>query len=264
MKYLRIIFTLGPRLLVYAHKLKKMVKHKERYSYEERYAYVRFVARVILSYLRPDYMIEGEEYFKEVTSREEKILIINNHESLMDALVLLALSEKPFSFIIKKEALKMPLVPWAVKAVDGIFIDREDLKQSLKVLIEVRERLKENKMNMLIYPEGTRNKEPETTPVMSFHAGTFKPVLTLKKEILVIASYGSFRLLSTKDPKRNPIWMKIFPLVTPDDYEGKNTNEIAEMCREMIDQEVSRFKDKDKEYFAKGYHKVKLKKGKLM
>lgn len=264
MKYLRIIFTLGPKLLVYTHRLKKMAKHKDRYTFEERYAEVSRIAGVILRYLRPDFMIEGEEYFKEILPQEDKILIINNHESLMDALVILAMSKTPFSFIIKKEALKMPMVPWAVKAVDGIFIDREDLKQSLKVLIEVRERLKGNRMHMLIYPEGTRNKQPETTPVMEFHAGTFKPPVTLKKNILVIASYGSFRLLSTKDPKRNPVWLKVFPLVTPEMYEGKSTAEVAEMCREMIDKEVSRFKELDKEYFEKGYHKVPLKKGKLM
>lgn len=264
MKYLRIIWTLGPKCLYWGHKLKKIVKHKDRYTFEERWDYVHKVAQKLLKYLRPDYIMEGYEEAKALLEEGDKVLIINDHESLLDAVVLLALFDKPFSFIIKTEAQKMPLVPWAVKAVDGIFIDRSDLKQSLKCLVQVRERLRDNQMHMLIYPEGTRNKEPMTTPVQPFHAGSFKPAVSSNRKILVIASYGGFRLLSTKDPKRNPVWIKFFPAVTPEMYEGKNTNEVADMCRKMIDDQIAIYKEKDKEYFEKKYHKVKLKKGKLM
>lgn len=262
-KYLRLIFLAIPRLIINYLKLKKVSRHLDRYTLEERYALAHKTAKDLLKHFRVDWHIEGKELFDEAMKGQKKVLIVNNHESLLDAVLLLSLSEEPFSFILKKEAQKMLLVPTAVKVLDGLYIDREDLKQSVKVLAEVRNRLANDSIHMLIYPEGTRNKEPMTTPVAEFHAGTFKPALQTNRPILAIASYGSFRLLATKNAKRNPLWMKVFPLVDPSIYEGKNTHDLAALCQEMIASEVEEFKKRDEAYFAKGYHKVNLKKGPL-
>ena len=55
----------------------------------------------------------------------------------------------PASVVAKKETRKMPLIGKALVALDGIFLDRENLKQSLKVMLELQEDLIERNKLLL-------------------------------------------------------------------------------------------------------------------
>ena len=54
-----------------------------------------------------------------------------------------------------------------------LFLDRRDIKQGLKTILAAIEKIKSG-ISICIFPEGTRNKNPDETELLPFHEGSFK------------------------------------------------------------------------------------------
>ena len=86
-----------------------------------------------------------------------------------------------------------------IKGIDGQYIDRNDLKQSLRVMMNVEADLKNKRdKNWIIYPEGTRNRDVMHNLKM-FHHGTFRPAVKAGVPIVPVATYGTFRVLQKEN-----------------------------------------------------------------
>ncbi len=102
--------------------------------------------------------------------KNESVLYVGNHKSYFD--IVLSYSRVPniTGYIAKKEILKVPILSIWMKFMDCLFLDRSDLRQGLKVILEAIDKVK-NGISICIYPEGTRNGTDEMLP---FHKGSFK------------------------------------------------------------------------------------------
>jgi 1-acyl-sn-glycerol-3-phosphate acyltransferase len=67
--------------------------------------------------------------------------------SAFDPLPILIAIEEPTTFVGKMELNKVPLLKTAIKALDVESIDRDDLRQSLKVMMKVENELKNHERN---------------------------------------------------------------------------------------------------------------------
>ena len=76
---------------------------------------------------------------------------------MFDALVFLESCPVPFSVVYKKEVSNVILLKQVFRALHAIAIDREDIKQSLQVINQMTEEVKQGR-NFLIFPEGTRSR----------------------------------------------------------------------------------------------------------
>ena len=104
-----------------------------------------------------DVTIEG----KENIPNEGPVLFCANHQSNADSIVAAAtLSNIPFTFISKKETLKIPFYGVWLQRVRCIFLDRSNTKDAIRTL-KVAEDLISRGMSILVFPEGTRSKSPE-------------------------------------------------------------------------------------------------------
>ena len=65
-----------------------------------------------------------------------------NHQGLFDGLVFLESCPRPFAFVMKKEAANIILLKQVRKALGALTIDREDLRQSMKVIQKMAEEVK--------------------------------------------------------------------------------------------------------------------------
>lgn len=87
---------------------------------------------------------------------------IAKHQSAWETFILLVML-RPVSIILKKELLSIPGFGWGLRMLRPIPIDRENPRQAIR---DVREkglqRLKEEKMAVLVFPEGTRVAPGET------------------------------------------------------------------------------------------------------
>lgn len=257
-KWLRLIFTYGLRLcFAYVFWIARYARHPEKKSIEHRYKKIRNLSLALVKATRLEVKSSG---YEQLASLKGSNLIVANHLSVMDIVLLIAFSPKPLIFIAKKEVEKMPFVGKCFKAIDGYFLDRQDPKQAVRLFMKVGKQMRAKGGNVVVYPEGTRLKEPfkETQP---FHAGSFKLIEWGQANLIRVAEFGTFRPLSKGGSGRSfPIEMTFFPALPYAELKGKNTQEIANESHELIAKEVASFQKFDKDYYANGLNKKKASK----
>lgn len=102
--------------------------------------------------------------------KDEAVLYVSNHRSYFDILVGYTTVPTPTSFLSKKEMLKFPCVNHWMKFLNCLFLDRENIREGLKTILQGIEQMKAG-YSVFVMPEGTRNHEEHLLP---FHEGTFK------------------------------------------------------------------------------------------
>lgn len=102
---------------------------------------------------------------------DSAVLYVGNHRSYFD--VVLTLNHFPgiTGYVAKIEMLRYPLLNSWMKNIHCLFLDRSDIKKGMKTILKGIEEVK-NGISLCIFPEGTRNKVPDT--FLPFHDGSFK------------------------------------------------------------------------------------------
>lgn len=90
--------------------------------------------------------------YDEEIAPKESYMLIANHTSMLDIMLMLYVSKNPFVFVGKKELAKIPLFGFFYKRV-CILVDREDPKSRTAVYRSVQKRLN-NGLSICIFPEG--------------------------------------------------------------------------------------------------------------
>ena len=225
----------GPILWDYFAWMRKYAKHPEKYPFEIRYKKMQKLLQLLSKGFNVTYHVEGLEKLPKETS-----YIVCNHLSAYDPVALISVIDKPCTFVAKKELEKKPFAGKAIKDIEGLFLDRKDLKQSLRVMMKVEEDLKKEKnKDWIIFPEGTRNHD-QMKNLKEFHHGTFRPAVKAGVPIVPVAMYGTFRVLKKKPAyKQYPVFIKFLDPIYPEQYKDMKTQEIALLCQEKIEQALS-------------------------
>ena len=247
LQYIKVILICGfPIIFYHIFYMCRYARHPEKYPFEKRYKVARKEIRFVFKHFHVDYKLENYEMF---TNLDEKCLIISNHYSLFDPLALIAASEKPLTFVCKKEVLKMPFAGKIAKALDCFPIDRSNLMSQFSTIKNVVNYLKDkNKPSVLIFIEGTRNKDPGT-PCLEFHPGTLKISQMAGVPLLVGATFGSFRILDKKcHIKKYPYFFKLFRKLSVEEAKSYNTTELAPVLQKETDDAVNLLRIMDKDY----------------
>lgn len=130
-------------------------------------AIVKWAFRVCLKFTGVSVTVIGEENVPKDTA----VLYVGNHRSYFDILLTYVRVPRPTGYIAKKEMLRYPLLVNWMKNLHCLFLDRTDIKQGLKTILEGIEKVKSG-ISICIFPEGTRNKVNDT--FLPFHEGSFK------------------------------------------------------------------------------------------
>ncbi|MBP3620497.1 MAG: 1-acyl-sn-glycerol-3-phosphate acyltransferase [Lachnospiraceae bacterium] len=129
---------------------------------------------------------------------EGAALFVSNHRSYFDILITHETIGKPAGFIAKKELRKVPLLPLYMDDIGCLFLDRNDIKQSLQVINQAAEFVKMGH-SMILFPEGHRNQGEEFLP---FKEGGYKIAEKSKCPIVPVAISGSDLLLESAPDKK--------------------------------------------------------------
>jgi len=115
-------------------------------------------------------------------------VLLANHTSWFDVLVLAAYVPGRYCFVAKKEVRKAPFLGYAVERCGHIFIDRSDHESALASLEEARVRLEKEKPTVIMFPEGTRSASGE---LQRFKKGAFVLAIQTGADIVPAAISGS-------------------------------------------------------------------------
>lgn len=243
-KWIKVVTIYLPYFLYhYFVHILRMLRHKDRYSLQERYDLIRKLSAKLLKYLRVDIHAQG---MYNIQNTRTQFLIVN-HFSLLDALTIMTYSQKPIIFIAKEETYKMPLAGKCLKLLDGITLKRGNLRAEINSIRAMENCLKDG-LTVCIFPEGTRNRS-YTAPFNEFKAGSFKPGMRAKVEIVPITLIGTQFPLKMTNFKRYPICLTVGKPYLPSDYEGKSTVEFSKSVQTSMQASVNNLRIEHRKLF---------------
>ena len=162
---------------------------------------------------------------------ENGFMFFPNHQGLYDVLAILDVCPKPFSVVAKKEIANIQFLKQVFACMKAYMIDRDDIKQSLQVIINVTNEVKKGR-NYLIFPEGTRSKNGNE--LLEFKGGSFKAATKAKCPIVPVALIDSFKPFDTNTTSQVTVQVHFLKPLYYEDYKDMNTKEIAALVRERI------------------------------
>lgn len=168
--------------------------------------------------------------------KEDGYIFYPNHQGLFDVLVFLVSSPHPFAFVIKKESSKVILLKQIIGAIGSIPMDRKDLKQSMQVINEVADRVKQGE-NFIIFPEGTRSRNGNK--LIDFKAGSFKAAMKAKCPVVPCALIDSYKPFDEKGIKKKTVKLIYLPPIRYEVYEKMRTQDLSQLVKELIEKTIS-------------------------
>jgi len=124
--------------------------------------------------------------------KNKSYMLVANHTSMLDIMLMLYISKNPFVFVGKKELVKIPLFGFFYKRV-CILVDRENTKSRIGVYRRAQRRLQKG-TSICIYPEGG---VPEEHVILDdFKDGAFKMAIAHKIPIVPMTFYDSKKRFS--------------------------------------------------------------------
>jgi 1-acyl-sn-glycerol-3-phosphate acyltransferase len=151
---------------------------------------VRNWARALVNLAGGTIVVDGESN----VPKDGAVVFVSNHQGNFDIPILLGYISKPKAFISKIEVLKMPMIRSWMRLMQCAFMDRKDIRQSLRTINAAAESIKKG-YSMVIFPEGTRSKGSQ---MREFKAGSFKLALKAGASIVPVTVDGSWRLLEAQ------------------------------------------------------------------
>lgn len=205
---------------------------KKAYDLEKAYAFVKKVTKAANKAGR----VRIESYGLENIPKENGFIFFPNHQGLFDVLVFLESCPTPFAFVIKKEASNVILLKQVIAALRSIVMDREDIRQSLEVINQVAEEVR-NGRNFLIFPEGTRSRKGNQ--LLPFKGGTFKSAVKAKCPIVPCALIDSFKPFDENSIAPVTVKLIYLPPIDYQEYSSLKTPEIADMVKTRIETAIA-------------------------
>ncbi len=154
-------------------------------------------------------------------------LIVMNHQSLLDIVILEYLHQNNLAWVAKKEIANLFWFGHILKAPDMIIVERESKSSLLKLLKETKEKYKQNRP-IAIFPEGTRS---DGKKIRKFKAGTKLIAQKHNFKVQPIVIIGSREILDSHAMKQQSGIVKIVCL--PTIQADKNTTWYEDMEQEM-------------------------------
>lgn len=207
------LLRLYPRI----SRLKKITEKKEK---------IQFVDKMLVPVLEQVIKITGADVT--VTGAEnvpvnEAVLYVGNHQGNMDIPLLYLTAPQKMSFVAKKEMVKLPIFGFLMKQRQCVFMDRENVRESIKSINEAIDNLKQG-FSIAIFPEGTRSKGSE---MGEFKVGSLRIALKAGVKVIPVSLSGSYKLME-ETGKITPAKVSIHYGKPIDSKDFKDTNGLAQ------------------------------------
>ena len=123
-----------------------------------------------------------------------------------------------------------------MKRLHCLFLDRDDIKQGLKVVLAAIDQVKSG-ISICVFPEGTRCKnKDDLTEVQSFKEGTFKIATKSKCKIVPMAIMGTNEIFEDHLPwvKKRHVVIRYGTPIDPASLSKEEQKHLGAHCREVI------------------------------
>jgi 1-acyl-sn-glycerol-3-phosphate acyltransferase len=171
-------------------------------------------------------------HWEEKMKKGDSYMLVANHTSMLDIMLMLHVSKNPFVFVGKKELVKIPVFGFFYKRV-CIMVDREDSKSRMGVYRRAQKRLN-NGLSICIFPEGG---VPEEQVVLdTFKDGAFKMAIAHNIPIVPMTFYDCKRRFpfSIYSGGPGPLRVRVNTFYKTNHLEESQKSETREKIRTLI------------------------------
>ena len=170
-------------------------------------------------------------------NRDQSYIVIGNHTSMMDIMVLLKVFYQPFVFVGKIELAKLPVFGYLYKE-SNIMVDRKSPKSRKEVYDQVVDFIKKGN-SIAIYPEGG---VPDDTSILlaPFKNGAFRMAIEHKLPIIPMVYFDNKRKFPYNIFKGSPgtLRVKILPVIKTDQLTLNDLNDLKDLAYKLIYNEL--------------------------
>ncbi len=188
---------------------------------------VRGIARALVRASAMPVLVRGLENFP-----QEPMMVVANHSSYLDAILLFATLPEGLGFVAKRELGEHPLAGPLLRALGTRFVERADTERSVRDSRELS-RLAALGESLMFFPEGTFTRAPGLLP---FHMGAFVVSADAGMPVLPVAVRGTRSILRDGDwfPRRGVIQILAAPSLRPQGRDWAAAVDLRERARAEI------------------------------
>ena len=169
--------------------------------------------------------------------KKDGFVLFPNHQGMYDVLTILDTCPNKISVVVKKEVSKVQGLKQVFACMKAPFIDRDDLKQSMKVIQQMTSDVKIGK-NYVIFAEGTRSRDENK--LLDFKGGSFKSAVKARCPIVPVALIDAYKAFDTNSIKPVKIQIHYLTPLLYEEYKNMKTIEIAEIVKKMIEKTIEK------------------------
>ncbi len=159
-------------------------------------------------------------------------VVYGNHKSMADAVIVYNVCNTVMSAAGKSTLKKVPLLPIIMRAYGVMLINRDNDRETAKVMIEGIKGV-EKGLGMMIFPEGGI-KTLETEEMMQVKPGAYKLATKSGVPIVPVSIIGSSKVRNKKMFRRTKVKIIIHDPIVKEEYEKINTIELGELVLNII------------------------------
>lgn len=173
--------------------------------------------------------------FKDIDKldQNQRMLLVCNHQHDFDpAVILAAFPDAKLAFIGKKEIYtEMKFISKAMHRLDSLPIDRENDREAAKTIIKAVKYIKDDVASIGLFPEGYVSKSCELLPLRN---GSLKIAIKANVPIAVCVINNTREIPKNICRRKTEVEFRFLDLITPEQYEGLNTQELGDIIYEKI------------------------------
>jgi 1-acyl-sn-glycerol-3-phosphate acyltransferase len=159
-------------------------------------------------------------------------VLVANHASYLDGVLLQGFMPPRFSYVIKGEMGKVPVVSFLLRRIGSKFVERFDTSGSAR---DARQLLKAASAgeSLAFFPEGTFVAEPG---VGKFRAGAFAAAIRASVPVVPLVISGSRKILPADAflPRYGHLQIDVLDPIEPSDPDYSDSRTLAETARQRI------------------------------
>jgi 1-acyl-sn-glycerol-3-phosphate acyltransferase len=157
---------------------------------------------------------------------EDQCVVVCNHASYLDGIVLTAALPPRFGFVIKREMASVPVVGALLGRLGSEFVERFNRSRGARDALRLMRQAIDGH-SLVFFPEGTFTRTPG---LLKFHTGAFVSAVRAGCPVVPAIVRGTRRGLSPSGalPLPGPLELEILPALAP--RSPPTPDEVSELC----------------------------------
>lgn len=210
----------------------RQLAESDHYSEEKHYRYLQY----IVGLMQKTGHIRTKVYGEENLPKEGGYVMYPNHQGKYDAYGIAAVHKKPCTVVMDKAKSYTIFVREVIDLLRGKRLDKQDVKQSFSVIIEVAEEVKLGR-RYIIFPEGEYDRAKKNL-LMEFKSGCFKASQRSQTPIVPVVLVDSYRALDTCILGTVTTQVHFLKPIPYEEYKDLKTRQIAALVKDRIQQKL--------------------------